>query len=373
MNKRKLIITLAGVGIAAASVFLAMNLEKEDEQKGEEKALATAVRAKTFTPDTVQRYIDVTGRLVAESSIQLYAEVGGQAFFGNKPFKEGTRFSKGEVIIRINSDEIQSSLTAARSNFQSLLASVIPDLKLDFPDAVEPWEDYLYAIDINQRLPELPEVKDKKLKLFLSGRNVFSNYYNVKQTETRLDKHLITAPFDGSVTEANIDEGELVRVGQPLGEFLSTGRYEVMLGVSYEDLDFVQPGKQFELKDVNTGSLYTAKVVRLNDKVDQETQQVQVYAEIRDPRARAGVFVRGQIPAGSFGDAVRIPSEALVAQSKVFVVQDSTARLVDVEVPYLGAEMAIIQGIEGATEIVVDEHNESLAGTKVTVVNPREE
>jgi putative exporter of polyketide antibiotics len=60
MNKRKLIITLAGVGIAAASVFLAMNLEREEDQKDGEEVLATAVRATIFTPDTVPRYIDVT-------------------------------------------------------------------------------------------------------------------------------------------------------------------------------------------------------------------------------------------------------------------------------------------------------------------------
>lgn len=369
MDKRKLYITLAGVGVVAASVFVAMNMEKDEAQKGEKKIPATAVRAKIFSPDSVQRYVDVTGRLVAENSIQLYAEVGGRAYFGNSPFKEGTQFDRGEVIIRVNSEEVESSLTAARSNFQSLLASVIPDLKLDFSDHVTPWENYLYDIDIDQRLPDLPEVNDKKLKLFLSGRNVFSNYHNIKQTETRLSKHYITAPFSGSVTEANIDEGELVRVGQPLGEFISTGRYEVMLGVSYNDLQFITPGKRLELKDVNTGDVYKGKVVRVNDKVNEETQQVQVYAEIVDRRARSGVFVRGQIPAGKYGNAARIPVEALVNESSVFLISDSTANLVSVETPYIGSETAIIQGLDGKSKIIIDEHNESLSGSKVTVVN----
>ncbi|HKK40716.1 MAG TPA: HlyD family efflux transporter periplasmic adaptor subunit [Cryomorphaceae bacterium] len=373
MDKRKIIITLAGVGVAAASVFLAMNLEKEEEQRKEEGVSATAVRAEVFTPDTIRRYIDVTGRLVAMNEIQLYAEVGGQAFFGNKPFKEGTRFSRGEVIIRVNSDEIESSLTAARSGFQSLLASVIPDLKLDFEDSAEKWENYLYDIDINTRLPALPETDDRKLKLFLSGRNVYSNYYNIKQTETRFDKHLITAPFNGSVTEANIDEGELVRVGQPLGEFLSTGQYEVMLGVSYEDLQYVKPGKEFKLEDVNTGAMYRAKVSRINDKVDPETQQVQIYAEIRDDRAKSGVFVKGKVPAGTYTDAIRIPTDALVNENAVFVVGDSTANLMEIQTPYVGAETAIIKGIQEKTRIVIDQHNESLDGSVVTVVNLEEE
>ena len=164
MNKRKIIIVLAGVGILAASILLSGMLTKEGQEKPKEFEMLTSVQLKKMTPTTIVRTIPITGRLIPKQSVLLYAEVGGRATFGSKPFKEGVSFNKGEILLSVNSDELRSSLSAKRSNFQSLLASVIPDLKLDFVDASTEWEEYLFKIDTDQKLPPLPEVEDRKLK-----------------------------------------------------------------------------------------------------------------------------------------------------------------------------------------------------------------
>lgn len=369
MNKRQIIIVLAGVAILALAFLLSGMLTKEGAEKPKEFEMLTAVQLKKMTPNTIVRTIPITGRLIPKQSVMLYAEVGGRATFGSKPFKEGVSFGQGEVLLQINSDELQSSLSAKRSNFQSLLASVIPDLKLDFVDAASEWEEYLFEIDTDKKLPPLPEVEDKKLKLFLSGRKVFSEYYNVAEMETRFEKHTIRAPFRGSLTKVELDESSLVRTGQPLGTIISSGQYEIEAGVSYTEVDYMKVGTTFTMADINTGKEYQAKVVRINDSVDPQTQQVKVYAAITDPEAKSGIYLKGQIPAGEVAEAIAIPLEALVGEDQIYLIKDSIATLQKVEVAYKNGEQAIISGLKGSVDVVIDKHNEALNGSKVAPVN----
>lgn len=369
MNKRQIIIILAGVGILAASFLLSKVMTKDKAEKPKEVEMLTAVRLQHMSPDTLVRTIPITGRLIPKQSVMIYAEVGGRAMFGSKPFKEGVSFNQGDVLLRINSDELQSSLNARRSSFQSLLASVIPDLKLDFSNDATEWEDYLFQLDTEKKLPPLPEVEDKKLKLFLSGRQIFSEYYSLSELETRFDKHTIRAPFRGSLTQVELDESSLVRVGQPLGNIISSGQYEIEAGISYTEIDYLKVGTTFMMEDINTGKEYQAKVVRVNDSVDPQTQQVKVYAAINDPTAKSGIYLKGKIPAGEISQAISIPLEALVGENKVYFVQDSIATLNEVAVNYKDGERAILSGIQQPVDVVIDKHNESLNGSKVAPVN----
>jgi multidrug efflux pump subunit AcrA (membrane-fusion protein) len=373
MNKRKLIISLAGFGILAVSFLLAGQLKREAPDRSiAPGSIATAVASMNIAPGEVLRFVKITGRLFPQSSVSLYAEVGGVAEFGPKPFKPGLRFSKGELLLKINAEEMESSLASARSAYQSQLAGVIPDLKIDFADEADAWTSYLENLRIDQMLPALPQVKDQKLNLFLSGRNIYTGFYNIKEAETRLAKHVLRAPFNGSLTVAQLDASALVRTGQALGEFISTGYYELEAGVSYQDIGALSIGSSFEMRDVNTGHSYTARVVRINDAVDPLTQQVKVYAEVISENARSGIYLEGEVAAQTFAEAVEIPAQALVDERAVFVVRDSTATLVPVEALYKTAEKAIVSGISQKEMLITSKHNEAFAGSKVSITNTAE-
>lgn len=357
----------------ALSIFLSGLLRKEPRTRNDDAVdIATAVNATYVNPGLVERSVKITGRLVPESTVSIFAEVSGLAEFGEKPFKPGVRFNKGEVLIKINADEIKSSLSAARSELQSLLAGVIPDLKIDFPDDAEIWKNYLEELDITEPLPELPEIEDRQVRLFLSGRNIFTSYYSIRESETRLAKHVIRAPFSGTVISAEIDASSLVRTGQSLGEFISTGRYELEAGVSYRDADILKKGLTFDMRDVNTGRLYTAKIARVNDAVDPLTQQVKVYATVTSDRAKSGIYLEGRTPAETFEDAVSVPVRALVADQYVYMVRDSTAVLVPIEILHKTSEIAVLAGIEAPGYLITDRHNEAFEGTKVNPTDIRE-
>ena len=108
----------------------------------------------------------------------------------------------------------------------------MPDLRLDYPDAFEKWQQYLAKLDMSNSTPDLPETTKDNEKYFITGKGIYSSYYNVKSLEQRLSKYSIRAPFSGVLTNADVTKGTLIRSGQKLGEFIQTGIYETEVSVN---------------------------------------------------------------------------------------------------------------------------------------------
>ena len=233
MNTRKIILSVLGVLLIVAAFFLAGRII--DSKKGfkpkSEKVVKT-VFTEVVENGIVPIVVPANGNLTAKRRVELYAEVQGVFSRGNKLFRAGTRYSKGETIIRIDASEYAASVQSAKSNLYNELTSIMPDLRLDYPDIYPKWQTYLSNFDLTKSTPELPEMTEEKERFFISGRGILSNYYNVKNLEQRLSKYRIIAPFDGVLTEALVTEGTLVRSGQKLGEFINTEVYELEVSVS---------------------------------------------------------------------------------------------------------------------------------------------
>ncbi len=140
--------------------------------------------------------------MVAKNKIELYSEVQGVLEISGKEFKPGTSFYKGETILKINSDEFFANLQAQKSNLFNALTAIMPDIRIDFPNEYNKWQSYLQKFDIHKTLEKLPEFSSEKEKFFISGRNILTNYYNVKNSEVkRLVNTELELHFPGILTE----------------------------------------------------------------------------------------------------------------------------------------------------------------------------
>lgn len=370
MNKRKWIISISGLLLVILAIVLIKLLPeskpKVQRQNGE---LETAVNTLTYKAVTIQSTYDLSGRIVPEERIDLFAEVGGKAMRSEKAFKSGTLFKKGELLLRIDDREFRNALKAQKSEAKSLLAAILADVKLDFPDQYDKWEKFLKSIDIQKEMPELPETDDQQFELFLAGRNVISRYYQIKEAEVRLGKYNITAPFDGALTAAYIDQGALVRVGQPLGEFISSSEFELEASVELDLLSQLKIGDTLEFRAMDTKEAFYARLMRINQKIDPSTQLIKVYFKLSDQRLKAGRFLQGKYESEVYEDAMRIPAQALVEENKVFLVVDQRAQLKEIELLQSNTNEAVIRGLENGDKLIVDSKNSAFEGSKIIEID----
>ena len=369
MKKRKIII-IAGVLLVAVAIFVTQwlagrNQEDSSQQESTSQTSATVVSTQQVNVQDVQSYVDITGRLEPEDKIDIYAEVGGVLLPTNPAFKVGNRFGKGTSLVRINDSEARQNLRAQKSNFITTLASVVPDLKIDFPNAYQTWENYLLSFSVDEPVPPLPEPASEQLRLFLGARNVYTQYYTLRQLEEQLDKYRIYAPFTGTLTEASINQGTLIRQGQKLGEFIKDDVYEMEAAVRPEELAFIAVGDEVALSSVPSDSSWQGTIARINERVEPNSQTVKVFVRVDGDALKAGMYLEGRVKGRLYEDAFEIPRDVLVNENKVFIVQDSTAELLTVETLKTSDETAIVRGLEDGMTLITEDNTEAFSGTKV--------
>ncbi len=370
MNTRKIIIGGIGVAVLAAGIIgfkTLSGLEQKPPANG--KSNGAVVQTMSIENGKVKSEKRITGRLMAHEKVELYAEVGGKAYYGSKPFKTGMSFKKGEILLRIDDSEFESALISSKSQFLATIAQVMPDIKIDFADNFEEWQSYLSKFDIKKPIPDLPKVKESKLKLFLSGRGVYTAYYKIKESETRLAKFIIRAPFDGSLTEAFLNEGTLVRVGQQLGEFMQTGTYDLEASVNNAIAKNLNIGMELEFTESLSQETYIGKLTRINDKLDQNTQLVKIYFLLKSKGLRSGMYLNADLSLTAFENAVKIPLPSLVDDSYVFLVEKGKAVKKEIEVLERGTEFVIVRGLPNMSKIIIDHKNSAFEGSEVLEMN----
>ena len=312
---------------------------------------------KTVFTDVVENkdipiIINANGNLVAKNKIDLYSEVQGILKPLSKDFKAGTTYKKGEVILRINSEEHYANLQAQKSNLFNSITSIMPDIRLDYPEEYEKWQKYLQSFDFKKTTPTLPETNSEKEKFFISGRNIYTTYYNVRNMEVRLSKYTIRAPYTGILTETFVNPGSLVRQGQKLGEFIDPRVYEMEIAISATYRDLLQKGKKVDLHNLEKTKSWTGKVVRVNGKIDQTSQTIKVYIQINSGDLKEGMYLEADLLVKSEKDAYEISRKVLVNNNSVYIVNDTILKLVPVTPIYFKDQSVIIKGLPDGSKIL---------------------
>ncbi|MEN1785503.1 MAG: HlyD family efflux transporter periplasmic adaptor subunit, partial [Bacteroidota bacterium] len=365
---RKIILAVLGVLLIAGSVYGAILIvkSKKDRRPKPQKVIKT-VFVDTVQNSTVPITVPSNGTLVAKERVALFAEVQGVFRKGSKPFKPGQIYKKGALLIRIDAAEYLASVRAAKSDYYNLLASIMPDLRLDYPEHYDKWQAYLAAFDLEKTTPKPPETETEKEQYFITGRGVLSSYYNVKNLEQRLGKYTIAVPFDGILTEALVTEGTLVRPGQKLGEFIKTGTYELEVALSKTYADYLGVGKQVMLANLDKTKTYSGKVARMNGRVDQATQTITVFIEVSGADLKEGQYLEALLDAREVPNAIEIDRSLLTNNNHIYTVRDSVLDIITVKPVYFSDRKVILQDVPDGTPIVSKPVMGAYAGMLVKV------
>ncbi len=371
---RKIILSILGVLLIIASIFGARKII--DTKKRAKPRIAKIV--KTVFVDTVKNKtipirITANGNLTAKRRLEVYAEVQGIFKEGAKLFRTGQKYKRGHALIRIDASEYYASVQSAKSNLYNLVTSIMPDLRLDYPEIYEKWQEYLNTFDMRKATPKLPEITSEKEKYFITGRNIYTTYYNVKNLEQRLAKYTISAPFDGVLTEALVTEGTLIRQGQKLGEYIDTSTYEMQVAIGKEYGDLLREGESVELSTLNKTKTFTGTVSRINGSVDQATQTITTFIEVVAPTLKEGMYLEANLDAKKEENAIEIDRNLLQERNKIFVVKDSVLDVIDVKPIYFSDKKVVLKGVPDETVILSKNVLGAYAGMLIRVYQDKKQ
>jgi membrane fusion protein (multidrug efflux system) len=138
MKKRQYIILFILVIIVGSITWsLVANFQANANKKKEKDKKENFQYAKVIEVNNSNQSISIDGfgRVNPSLSINISPEVSGIIIKGDVNLKQGVKFSKGNLLFKIDNREAKLSLKARKSSFLNLMAGALADIKIDYPDS----------------------------------------------------------------------------------------------------------------------------------------------------------------------------------------------------------------------------------------------
>mgnify|MGYP000039748399 CR=1 FL=1 len=281
MKRSQIILLSVFLGITALLYIALSSNKKEYDKELKTEDIITYVPVRSVNNKLSKLTLTSYGQIMPNSEVIVSVEVQGKLEKGALTMKPGTNFRKGQILYRVNNEEAFYSLSARKSTLANLVLNALPDIELDFPSERDKWVQFMNDLNPAQRMPELPRLSSTKERLFLTGRNIISEYYNLMSQEARMEKYFYSAPFNGTVISIFAEPGSIANPGGQIAKIAKTGDFEVKVPISMDDLKLYKEKSTAEFMSASGKLVARGKIIRISDVINQQTQSADVYYSIK--------------------------------------------------------------------------------------------
>lgn len=296
--------------------------------------------------------ITISGKLVSKQKIDIISEVMGTLKATKKNLKEGIYFGKGELIMSIDDTDAQLDLAATKSQLYSTVVRMLPDLEADYANNFAAWDSYVKNFDRDKPIKQLPVPKDEREKLYVAAKGLENMYLSIKRKEHLLTKYHIYAPFSGVLTSSAVQEGALVRAGQPLAQLMNANSYELEATVALADAQFFKIGSKVELYSEATNQEWKGTVVRTGKTIDQKTQTQKIFITVSGNDLNEGMFLNGKIASKTMTNVMMIPRKLIVNGNEVYTLKDGKLHLQNITALQTIDNQMVVKGLADGTVLL---------------------
>lgn len=293
--------------------------------------------------------VEVTGQVKAIFQATLSSRIQGT--IDRLLVREGTRVSKGQILIQLDNRDVQADLARASAEVENARAQLTRMKALLTEDAVSKQE-----VENATRAFKVAEASRKAVLAQLS--------YTV-----------VKAPFDGVITEKKVEAGELASPGQPLLQMEDPRQLRLEATVAEGDLKSISLGDKIPILIDALGAAPLQGVVsQILPAGDPQTHTFMVKVDLPvTPGLKSGMFGRLQLEKG-MTQTILVPSSAVVERGELtslFVVgADRIGRLRWVKPGRrFDKQVEILSGVN-VGERVLMEGRLGIDGASVEIVSP---
>ncbi len=308
----------------------------------------------------------LTGALVPAREARLRAEVSGRVL--STLAEAGQRVSAGTVLARIDDAGIGDDVLSARSNLTTAqLTATQADRELERARTLAA------AGAIATR-----DVETAERAALQAGAALAEAKARLASREKALGNTIVRAPFDGVVSERQVNGGDIVSPGTPMFTVVDPSSLRLEGSVPAEAAGRVLVGSTVDFA-VNgyAGRDFAGVVSRVNPVADPVTRQVRIIATLPNQSGSlvGGLFAEGRVATESH-EGVVVPETAVDQRSVMpFVVRLRSGVVERVEVE-LGVRdgarerLEILSGIAAGDTLLLGAARAISVGANVNVSAP---
>ena len=234
-----------GIVVVASIVLIAGKSMGWFGKKGNFKE----VTVKEVTLQDIVETVSATGKIQPEVEVKISSEVSGEIL--ELPFKEGQEVKKGDLLVRVNPDLIQSAVSRSQASYQNVRAG-LEQAEANLKQAKADYER-------NKTLFNKGVISkadwDRSIAAYetsVAGKS--SAYYSVQsaaatvnEAKDNLNRTTIYAPMSGTISLLNVELGERVvgtqqMAGTEILRVANLNNMEVEVDVNENDIVKVNIG-----------------------------------------------------------------------------------------------------------------------------------
>ena len=336
--KKKTILIIFGVAVVLILALIGGKKAGWFGKTGEFKAVETQKIDRMNVVETVA----ATGKIQPEVEVKISSEVSGEII--ELPVVEGQQVEKGDLLVRINPDLIQSALTQAQASLQNIKAG-LSQAEATLKNAKANYErnKSLFEKGVISKSAWDQSVSDYEV----AQANVKSSYYsvqsaaaNVNQSRDNLSRTTIYAPISGTISSLDVELGERVvgtqqMAGTEIMRVADLGNMEVEVDVNENDIVKINIGDSTRVEvDAYLKKPFKGMVTEIANSAESNLTADQVtnfkvkvrilessYKDLIEgkPEAfspfRPGMTATVDIITNSVKDAIAVPISAIVIKN----------------------------------------------------------
>jgi len=365
-------------------------------------AQAVPVTLATVVEESIQRYIQVSGTLVAQERAEVAAEIAGRVVA--TPIERGSRVDAGSELIRISSAEVMAQAAEAEANVAQIDARLgttgngedfdverVPEVanaraaqqlaQTELARARKLRDSQLLSdADFDQRAAQA----DAASRQYDTARNTaLQQFQSLVAARARaslarkaLADAVVRAPFAGMVAERLVSVGDYVTKGTKVASVIRVDPLRVELTVPAQFVAEVAIGRAVTMVvDAYPNEIFTGAVRYVSPALDADSRALVVEAELAnaDGRLKPGLFATSRIEQATKQNAVLVPASAVrtvAGAARVFVATGEAAdRRVEERVvatgQVLGERIEIASGLSAGEQVVVDGLERIVDGVRI--------
>jgi RND family efflux transporter MFP subunit len=312
-----------------------------------------AIAAAPVESRSIDRYLRVTGSLMADEHAEVSAETAGRVV--ETPVERGTPVRAGSLLVRISASETSAQLQEAEANAAQIEArlGLTPGQPFDpkaVPDVMNAkasleWAEAEFARIrslLDQKVVSQSEFDQRRTQVDaarqqyqVAQNSAQQSYRSLEAARARvalarkaMADTSVRAPFNGLVAERLVSVGDYVTRGTKVATVVSVNPLRVELTVPEHSVSLVKPGQAVRLTvDAYRGEEFVAHVRFVSPalRADQRALTVEAIVPNADARLKPGLFATALITQPPGAAALLVPStavETIAGTGRVYVVKN---------------------------------------------------
>ena len=336
----------------------------EAPKRPPERSQVVPVDATRLTAQSYTVKLRSFGSVVPRKQTTLVAQVSGVVSEVSSNFRAGSLFSKGDVLLSLDSSDYAIAVRSAEASLIQMNA-LYTEEKARGDQAATDWKKLGKRGKPGALLLRTPQRQAARAQVQAAQAQVERAKLDFSRTQ-------ITAPYDGQVLSRAVDEGRFITTGSVLGVVFARGALDVRLPLSssqLEQMDMQQIGQKVadvELISGEQGTVNKARLARSEGQIDVNTRQLFVVAEVEaDAVLSVGQFVEARLSGKRYDDVYVLPERLLRPEGDVFLVSDGQVKRAAVELLYSDGEAAIVRGLAEGDALILTPLGSAVSGMRV--------